>query len=188
MLTYCINLPHRTERWEQAKAEIEAFGLHPLRLNGVEHLDGHTGCTQAHLNALKHLKPPFLLCEDDIKFVGTLKDLQNAIAQLPPDWDMLYLGATLQNKLERYSDNLFRLKDAYTTHAIVYNSQRVIDYIVANHNTRKVDVFFADTVQHEFNCYVASPIIATQRAGFSDIVGYHTDYAGIVDSFNKFTK
>jgi glycosyl transferase family 25 len=187
LTTYCINLERRTEKWEQAQVEFDTFGLKPIRIDGVEHLDGHTGCTQAHLRALKHLKPPFLLAEDDIKFIGSIEQLQTAIDQLPPDWDMLYLGATLQNKLERYSDNLFRVKDAYTTHAIIYNSQRVIDFIVSEHNTRKVDVFLADVVQHKFNCFLCSPMIATQRAGFSDILGYETDYSGIEESYNKHT-
>jgi len=30
-------------------------------------------------------------------------------------------------------------------------------------------------------------MIATQRAGFSDILGYETDYSGIEQSYNKHT-
>lgn len=188
MLTYCINLPERPEKWQLAKAEIERFGLHPLRVNGVKRDWGHDGCREAHLNVLRRAKPPFLLTEDDVLFKGSLKDLVRCMNQLPKDWDMLYLGATLNEPLERVSPNLLRLKNAYTTHAIIYNSQRVIDYILKHRaGGRKIDVFFAEFVQAEFNCYLCDPLIATQRAGYSDIINREVTYEVIEASHEQFT-
>jgi GR25 family glycosyltransferase involved in LPS biosynthesis len=187
MLTYCINLPERPDKWKLAQAEIESFGLHPLRVNGIKKDMGFDGCRLAHLNVLRNVKAPFFLTEDDVLFKGTLADLERCIEQLPPDWDLLYLGATLNEPLERYSDNLFRIKGAYTTHAIIYNSQRVVDYILKhNGGGRKIDVFYANDVQHRFNCYLCDPLIATQRAGISDIVNGYVSYEVIEDSHKKY--
>ena len=67
------------------------------------------------------------------------------------NWDMLYLGATLNEKLERFSPHLFRLKKAWTTHAMIFNNQNgVIDYILNNNGGgRKIDVFYAEQIQEK---------------------------------------
>jgi hypothetical protein len=109
------------------------------------------------------------------------------MADLPPDWDMLYLGANLQVPIEMYSQNLYRLKGAYTTHAIIYNSQRVIDYILKHDGGgRKIDVFYALDVMENFNVYATRPMLATQRAGYSDIMSCHTEYEALPESYKQF--
>jgi GR25 family glycosyltransferase involved in LPS biosynthesis len=189
MLVFCINLPSRPEKWQQAKAECERIGLHALRVNAIAMSPGFDGCRKSHLKVLQQAKPPFMLLEDDVLFTGDLKQLEQCMSDLPPDWDMLYLGANLQAPIEKYSDNLYRLKDAYTTHAIIYNSQRVIDYIIEHDaGGRKIDVFYANDVQHKFNVYATRPMLATQRAGFSDIMGCYTEYEALTESYKVFAK
>jgi GR25 family glycosyltransferase involved in LPS biosynthesis len=184
MLTFCINLPTRPDKWATAKAEIERFGLHPLRVNGILAHPGFVGCRKSHLKVLRCGIVPYMLTEDDVLFTGDLKQLETCMSELPPDWDMLYLGANLQEPLEIYSEHLYRLKSGYTTHAIIYNTQRVVDYILEHKGGgRKIDVFYADDVQHKFNVYATRPMLATQRPGHSDIINDFTEYAEIANSY-----
>src|SRR5689334_272401 len=76
-----------------------------------------------------------LLLEDDVQF-RSLHILDKAISQLPRDWDVLYLGANLIgvdiNRLPeptQYSENLFALRGAWTSHAIAY-TRKIVEYIV----------------------------------------------------------
>jgi hypothetical protein len=61
--------------------------------------------------------------EDDCVF-RDLSHLEPALNELPDDWDFVYLGANLvcwnngEPRPERYSENLFRVGAAWTTHAL----------------------------------------------------------------------
>jgi hypothetical protein len=101
---------------------------------------------------------------------------------------MLYLGANLQAPIEKYSDNLYRLKSAYATHAIIYNSQRVVDFIVQkNAGGRKIDMFYAEQVMEKFNVFATRPMLATQRPSLSDISQSYQYYKHLEDGYNKYT-
>jgi GR25 family glycosyltransferase involved in LPS biosynthesis len=189
--TYCINLDHRTDKWEQVQEEAKKLGVDLIRFSAFKERRGHDGCRKSHLSILNELKnePMFMLTEDDFKIiVDDPIDLVNkAVSQLPADWDMLYLGATLTQPIDRYSENLYRIKRAWATHAIIYNNQNgVVEYILQNHNTQKFSVFLCDDVQLKFNCYITYPMVATQRAGHSDILRHHVTYEGIEQRYKKY--
>ena len=111
------------------------------------------------------------------------------MSQLPDDWGCLYLGPNLQKPLERYSENLYKLYAGHATHATVYNSKELVDFAIANYNTkdyRWFDVLMAYTVQKKFKCFCVYPIAASQRSCMSDINGKFLDnYNIIVDSYTK---
>lgn len=190
MKAHVINLKHRPERWLSCVKEFEKIGLMPERFIGTHMRPGWHGCRESHLRFLRNVSREdiFMLAEDDILFMpDALENMNKAMRQLPEDWDMLYLGATLNKAIERHSENLYRLKSGYTTHAIIYNPARVIDFIINYNPIRKIDVFFADILQEQFNCYVTYPIVATQMPGYSDITNCFNDYSAIQKQFNQFT-
>jgi len=198
MISYCINLPERPEKFKESSKEFKKLRGNVLKWSATKKQIGFDGCRISHLGVLIHhlATYPGELCtiyEDDVVFKSQFaqEEIDRAMTQLPDDWDVLYLGATLNEDLVRHSDNLFRLKKAYTTHAIIFNNQNgVIDFILENDGGgRKIDVFYADVIQERFNCYIASPMIANQRNGFSDILNREVKNGDIIqERFNKHTK
>ena len=189
---FCINLDGRPERWAEVQEEVKVIGVEIERFPAIKHRPGHVGCRLSHEALWEKAKPlgVWMVIEDDILFLpGAKETLEAAIEQLPADWDMLYLGATLNQPLDRISDNLLRLKRGWTTHGIMYNNQNgVVDYILKVKYDWKIDVLLADEVQAKFNCYMCFPMVATQRPGWSDIVDHHTEYNEITNRYKKYTR
>ena len=188
MKAYCINLAHRTDKWIETQIECEQIGLDVVRYDAIYDDNGWEGCRKSHLAILAQAQPPFIILEDDVKFLGNMKDIHRCMDDLPQDWDMLYLGANLQAPIDRYSEHLYRLKYAYATHAIIYNTQRVIDYILEHDaGGRKIDVFYAEKVMEQFNVYATRPMLATQRPSLTDISQHYQYYTHLEEGYSKFT-
>jgi len=193
MEKHLINLDKRKDKLETVTQELDRVGIKNwVRFPAVETPNGRDGCRMSHLSVLNMLKDEdmFLIMEDDVKFLHPISMLRKAIRQLPKDWDMLYGGATLTKDLERYSENLYRLKGGWCTHFLLFNNQHgIADYILNNSGDAfKVDVFYADVIQEEFNCYITYPMMVTQQEGYSDIIRKHQTYQVISDWYNKHIK
>ena len=191
MKKYCINLDLRPDKWATVLSHFQDHEIEVERVSGIKEQIGYDGCRKTHLKLLSEASDSiFMVLEDDVLFYdGWEAYLDMAMSQLPEDWDMLYLGATLNKPIERYSKNLYTLKAGYTTHAIIYKNGRVIDYILeANGGGRKIDVFYADEVQEKFNCFITYPMLATQRGGFSDIINRNVTYEVVQERYNKYVK
>ena len=108
---YCVNLAHRTDRWEDSS---KLFAEHSLIVERFEAVNGkevfqpglnrHAG---AYGLVLTHIKifedailkkyKSILIFEDDIIFVNDIeKKFGNKIDYLPNDWGFLYLGGNNQ--------------------------------------------------------------------------------------------
>jgi GR25 family glycosyltransferase involved in LPS biosynthesis len=187
--SYVINLASRPDKLTLFRQN--QFPLDIERFEGIIDMPRDNGCAKSHLAilAMEH-EFPFATFEDDCVMLENWMVVQRAMAELPDDWSALWLGATLTTPLERYSDHLFRLKRAHCLHAVIYNSQEMVDYILNHHDFKRhqyIDVFMFE-VQQKFNCFVTYPICATQRIGFSDISQKHVDYHDyIIDCYNKNT-
>ena len=190
--TFCINLDDRPERWAEVKEEIKVLGIDIERFSAVRTKPGWQGCLLSHMKLLSttRLHSIFMIIEDDILFMEDAKEnLQLALDQLPDNWDMLYLGATLNAPLERVTRNILRLKRGWTTHGIIYNNQNgVVDHILENAEDKRIDTIFADDVQENFNVFMTFPMVATQRPGYSDIVNRHQDYSVIDFRYRRYVE
>jgi hypothetical protein len=185
---WVINLDHRPDRLEAFQKQN--FPFHIERFSGIIDKDGEVGCKKAHLGILtKQHKFPFVVFEDDCQLINDWCYVDKAMQQLPENWDMLYVGANLQEPLERYSENLFHLHGAWCAHAIIYNSQRVVDYIVENKDKKDaLDDLCKTEVEKKFNCFVVYPMVATQRGSNSNVVPGYRDYRKLLeDNFAKHT-
>jgi len=118
-----------------------------------------------------------LIFEDDTYFntdnAGLI--LQNALNELPENWDILYLGLYLKNsskgKLHKYSEHLLRFdeKGKFTiwgAHAILWRYtifDKIIDYIFNNESYRYLtDFIIASLIIPYGNVYMINPPIAFQ--------------------------
>lgn len=198
MKAYVINLDRRPERMVTFSKNKFPFPIE--RFSAIETANGVDGCNESHWAILrKQTEFPFIILEDDCVLVEPWDKVEEAMRQLPPDWDALWLGGTLNARITRYSENLFKLKQCYCTHAIIYNSQRMVDFILSEFSSFKpticdkktIDVFYYEKVQEKFNCYITYPMMAVQAEGYSDIMKRtprDAEYQWRWDCYNKFTK
>lgn len=188
---YVINIGDRTDRLADFRNQKFPFFVH--RFPAKRLANGNEGCKVSHKMILDKQEPlPVLVCEDDCKLVQSWDVVDAAIKELPEDWDLLFIGANLNQPLKRFSKHLFHLKNAWTTHALIYGSERVVKFIRENMpfgNNEPIDVFYSKKVLTQFNCFVVSPIVAIQKASFSDIVKGDRDYEQLMlDNFTKYTR
>lgn len=187
---YVINLDSRPDRLKEFNTNKFPFSVE--RFPAIAMSPGIKGCNASHLAVLnKESCFPFAVFEDDCKMVEDWSIVEEAMKQLPADWDMLLVGANLNTLLEQFSENLFRVKDAWTTHAIIYGSQGVVDYIrkFMPKDTTPIDVFYSNRVYPNFNCYVVSPLVAIQRGSYSDVNKGNRNYEELMlENFKQNTK
>ena len=190
MRAYVINLDSRPDRMESFNKNVFPFPIE--RVSGVVASCGEDGCTKSHLGILSKQKEfPFMVLEDDCLLIEPWSVVEEAMTQLPENWDALWLGATLRKPIARYSKNLHVLKGAYTTHAIIYNSKRIVDFIVNHHRTpsgTNLDIFLKRIVQERFNCFITRPMCVIQMSDWSDIAKVQTsNETEMVANYKKFS-
>ena len=135
-----------------------------------------------------------LALEDDAVF-RNLDVLPKAIAELPADWDILYLGANItgmvfgiqENPPAKHSQHLHRVRRAWTSHAIAY-TRNAAERIVTVYNPDicgMYDNFLSEYMLPKLNAFLVNPMVAWQRPGKSDLWGQQTDYTGAFEMGNK---
>jgi GR25 family glycosyltransferase involved in LPS biosynthesis len=176
MQTKIINLAKRTDRWDTVVPEVQRFGITDFeRVDAIE--GGYMGFNRSVNKALQG-EGELLLLEDDVIFEDTIDSMLEARATLPNNWDLLYLGANLKSPLQRYNTKLYRIQDAWTSHAILY-SVKGREYCLKNFDPEKemiYDEWLRTVVQRNMLCYVMAPMIAFQADGWSDIWGANAVY------------
>lgn len=190
MKAFVINLDDRPDRLELFRKQSFPFPVE--RISGVEDSVAEDGCTAAHLSILeKQTEFPFIVFEDDCMLIEPWSVVEEAIKQLPENWDALWLGALVKQPLTKYSENLFKLTNAFALHAVIYNSKRMVDYILEYHGTpsgTNLDYFYRHMVLKNFNCYITYPMVATQRSDVSNIGGKFTNHTKeLLYKYDRFT-
>src|SRR5678816_912613 len=130
-----------------------------------------------------------LLLEEDCIF-NDVSHLDQALAELPDDWDIVYLGANLQAwgwedyPPEKYSAHLFRVRSAWTTHCIGFN-KKVVSFLLENQPGLSEQMFdnWMSSQLSKLNAYVVAPMVAYQRARKSTI---WTEADGVTPQFTDY--
>ena len=191
----CLSLTEA--EWAKGQAEFERVGLYGVeRFQAVKEIGPHQSFSHSEREILidfYHSSAQRLLhLEDDCQF-RDLEHLGVALAELPRTWDILYLGANLlmwnngsEPQPERVSDHLFRIKGAWTTHAVAYNKKCVFE-ILAKQPEFSVQMFdqYLSSRLAEFQAYIVAPMVAYQRPRHSSIWDRFDDYTGIFDASNE---
>ena len=199
---YCINLDHRTDRWQLAQEEFEKLGIKDkvIRFSAISNPDGRIGIIKSNLEIVKIAKNKklknVLIFEDDVKFLFENKPLENlqlAINQSKNyKWKLFYLGANTHDKLIKISTNLIYLKNSFASHSMAYHESvydKFIQY-ASNINTIKtpndiLDVWLANEIQGKDLCLLVNPLLTTQRESYSDIEKRNVNYKFIEERFKN---
>lgn len=198
---WCINLDHRTDRWEESKKEFEKLGIlnRVQRFSAIKDVDGRVGIIKSNLEIVKMAKEKklknILVFEDDIEFlnVPVLDILDQSIKQIKNmDWALFYLGANTHTKLIKLDKNLILLKNAFAVHSMAYNKNiydKFISYASRINQITKaddiLDVYLSKEIQNKHICLMTNPILTTQRKSFSDIEKQIVDYKFIEERFKN---
>lgn len=183
---YCINLRSRKDRRKRMKRQAKRRRF-PIKFWQVEKnkRDPVRGCLESHLaiirDARKRKLPAVLIMEDDAKLLYS----RLYVPKPPEKWDMLYLGGNVQKVIDDKSVNKskhWKRAQILTTHAyILRNSlyEKILTELPKYNGA--IDVFYCDEIHTAHDCFIATPIIFTQFAGYSDVEGRDISYDGILN-------
>lgn len=178
-----INLPERTDRRAHIEKQVAQLPFKSWEIvDGVR--DGTNTCTAAQKKCVQIAKdrnwPQVMIWEDDNWLVdGAIETIRSFLLELPEKWDMLYLGANLQEPAERVSDYVIKLNGAYAAHAYGVNAG-FYDYILSLPNDLELDIRYRHLMKNN-RVYMCYPPVAYQLPGISDLQGRFRDY---IDEMN----
>jgi hypothetical protein len=180
--------------WAIAEQEFQRVGLKVETFQSLPDIGPH----QSFSKSVREILVQFYLSEhetllhveDDCVF-RDLSHLDQALNELPADWDIVYLGANLicwnngEPQPERFSEYLWRVRAAWTTHAIGYNKKCVHEILTRqpNYSEMMFDQYLSNRLA-EFNAYCVAPMVAYQRPRFSSIWNREDDYTPIFEESN----
>jgi hypothetical protein len=176
-----INLARRTDRLASITEQLNAHNIEFERFEAIDGqelgVSGVEACVMSHRAVIEKYKDcqSLFIFEDDAGLKPDFALLWDKfIANLPDDWQMLYLGC---NRIESnpVADGVGRLLQGVATHA--YGAKQTIfdDLIRVSKATNPIDISYMQ-MQVLVPTYVALPTMVGQVAGFSDIEQSFTDY------------
>jgi GR25 family glycosyltransferase involved in LPS biosynthesis len=180
MIAHVINLDHRKDKWRSSINELAPhFNLE--RVSAIKNEWGWLGLAQTFKKIFQECEGDVLIFEDDATFRGWATNLQDAINDLPADWDMLMLGANIKDpRIDRISKRLVRTYGAWTTHAILY-SHRFAKEMAELDLDVPIDEYFRTKVHPRGNSYICVPFLSFQRPSESDIEGGYKNYTSLFE-------
>lgn len=180
------------EEWEIGRQEFERVGLKVEKFQSIPDIGPHQSFSKSEREILCQFwlseQSTMLHVEDDCIF-RDLTHLPEALSELPDDWDVVYLGANLilwgdAPKPERYSEHLFRVTAAWTTHCVGY-SRKGARFLLEQQPGLSEMMFdnWMSSRLPEMNAYCVAPMVAYQRPRKSSIwkMNEIDDYTGIFE-------
>ena len=198
-LKLCINLPHRTDRWQVARAEFAKHHLGVERQAGVPasrvrdpwgfQNERRYACSLAKRLAIRRAYlagvEAVLIFEDDIVFHPEWRE-RLAQIELPEDWGLFYLGCRHFQRPEVVAPWLVRCRQATDNHAFAVRREYFQQVMRGLKGTRKGaprTILYSDLQlagwQDRIPAYSAYPNLVWQRPNHSDnsraVVGWYND-------------
>lgn len=200
---YVISLPDAAERRAAITQQLQSVGIHDWEFvyaeppaagftmsNMRRNPRAEFGCNLSHARAILESVAcgalRSLCVEDDIVFLpGAIERLTATIGELPPVWDVLYLGGHPREPVTRYSEHLVRVgrwscAEAYALNGLAVD--RLLDYWL-NRIGQPHAMF--DFILGEFAAanhgYCVYPPITAQAVGYSTIGGKVDDKRELVE-------
>jgi len=185
-----IGLKARADRWQRCKEVLSKAGVKNVThwVTEQNYEDTYKGYMTDFLNMLRHFQgEPLMFFEDDFELVDGWEDvLREALKELPKTFDILYLGANLQETVTRADKHLVRVNGAWLMHATLL-SKKFIDDILIHYppsNIKIIDEWYRKIAKtREF--FMTFPMISYQRKDYSDFVGAYVFYDIFANKFYK---
>lgn len=201
--TYLINLDRREDRLKNFINQVEKYDLGEFeRVSAIDgktlNLDdysknltsGELGLVLTNLSIVREAKSMgykrILIVEDDCIFSDEVLKIDDYIADLPNDWDMLYMGGNHNIHVgadppEIINDRVCKLHSTYSTHFVGIKNT-VFDHILSilPKYANPIDVSYV-LLQKSFNVYSFYPALASQLIDYSDIQEKVTDYSWLIN-------
>ena len=183
-----INLARRTDRMTFISDMLHDYQIVPfVRVeahdNAVNPRKGLVTTMQAIFSSAIGLgyKRIMILEDDATPLVSkeVFHDTMNScVEQLPPNWDLLYLGCNASGGFHKgyFTPNLLEVQLAYATHAVCY-SRRAMEFISKRTINEPVDNYIVREFQPNHVVLCTYPMLMTQIPGHSDIGGSHCDWS-----------
>lgn len=171
------------QEWDKAQAEFRKYRLHVERFNAVPSIGPHQSFNlgvKAILELfLKAGFSNFLFLEDDVQFQN-MDHLWPALQELPENWDILYLGCNIRSEATKISERIYRITDAWTTHAVAY-TRPIVEYLLQHYPDESSIMYdnWLGTLLPNWNAYVVKPMVAIQRPRYSKIWNVPADYSEV---------
>lgn len=191
-----VCLTTHEDEWAIGQREFERVGLQVEKFQSIPDIGPHQSFSRSVRQILTEFLESdaqrLLHVEDDCLF-RELWHLPYALNDLPPDWDIVYLGANLvlwehekPQPPTRYSGRLFRVYGAWTTHAVGFN-RKVVPYLLENQPDFSERMFdnWMSSVLPQLNAFVVAPMVAYQRARHSAIWNRFDDYTPIFEQSDR---
>jgi len=166
--------------WHKATQEFSRYGLFPERFNAIPAIGPHQSFNLGFKGALQQFfdsgAHSLLFLEDDCVFKN-IGDLWPALQDLPADWDVFYLGCNIKSEATRVTNRVYRVTNAWTTHAVAF-TRPIVEYFLKNvpgESDMMYDNWLGNQL-HLFNAYVCNPMVAIQRPRWSSIWNTNADY------------
>jgi hypothetical protein len=111
-----------------------------------------------------------LIFEDDAVFDPQFKEkFASFIAELPSDWDMLWLGALHKDAPVKISEHVARITKANSTFAYAIRNTAYDEFIELNSRAEHVLDMNSYRLQERFNCYCFMPNLVWVESEYSDV-------------------
>jgi hypothetical protein len=120
----------------------------------------------------------FVFFEDDFELCNGWEEiLRAAWKELPPDFDMLYLGANLTDPPKFHSEHLCRVMGAWLMHSVIM-SRKWVEFILKWYDFNRIWIIddWFERIAPDRKFYMTIPITSYQREDFSDFVGRYVYY------------
>lgn len=186
-----VCLTNDPAEWDKALAEFNRVGLDVQKFQALPHIGPHQSFNASTrkilIDFLESENERLLFLEDDCVF-KEYGHLETALKELPTDWDVVYLGANIQDERPvKITDHIYRVRGAWTTHCIGYN-KKAIPFILENQPGFSAQMYdnWLSGQYKKLNTYVVNPMIAWQRPRYSSIWKEEVDYnEHFINSQNK---
>ena len=191
---FCLNVEAEAARWENIQGRFQTLGIEwrVERFQAVVTPDNHhRGCALSFRGMIAEARrrgyANVLIFEDDAVFLDTTLDVvRQVVADVPPEWDLLYLGACVHSARFPFIDGNTVLQQSggvTCTHAIAVNQSaydRFLDDVPGGDEPAfeewmrrygAVDPYFsAQVIAGAYKSLIAWPRVATQPvlATFAD--------------------
>ena len=159
--------PDHNEKYHKRKLHMDNL-LNKLEFNNIIHYKSGTEkypycLNNATIEVFSNYKPPFILLEDDVEVTHTIPET----LEIPDNTDAFYLGLSSggghvqynhddgDSKFEYLNNNLFKVKNMLSAHAILYITSKYI-LTVRNMLITKPDYYndvIISQIQNMFNIY-----------------------------------